>query len=1805
MTAQNAAVAGTSATIGNAHITAAGAVILNGSDQVGYTAKTGALSAGGFGVGAGIGIFTDSATITATISGGSGSLSAASISVVASTGRSVNLTSFAGSVALLGALEADVALVSDNSLTYAGVTGYGIRDTGGLTVEARSNRDLNATASGIAAALGAGVGVSEAKAEIGGSVSTTLQNLDVGNSTLASGLVTAEAVSTDSAHATARSAAGGLGGAGSGAESTATVAPQVTLTLSGDVVYSNAAVTLLAKASDLANAQSQGVAVAGGLSVGASIAKASLAPQVHLTIVGGDIEAASLQSDAQVLSNGAIGFASGASGAFVGVNATEASAADSSTAIADGSGGIINTTGALNFNASTVESNSSNASGLAIGIVAVGANVSTASSNSQTRATFTNMSRLAGGSISLDADSSDTNAATSTSGSGGVVSGAASTSSTISNNVTVAQISGTIGAGAVRTVVDTTGGTLSVVAHHTDVFSGSVDSTQAALVGASGARLSHVVNSTVAAGFGDNVDVSAGNLTVDAANTVRRLFICETGCGLTPDAVDLMGWDVKSGSGGFVDAPAAIGTTAVVVNTSANLGQSTNVHLIAPATGTGLASITASNDVVIHQKTKVDSGGAISIAAGEADVTVSATATVAFAQSSSLVVDVGDIRAAAWSNVGVDARTSVSSYGVAGAPTGSAKANVTVNNLLSVGKNVRIEASNGVFPIDGTLPTNGTVTLNAGRNLSSQPGLLSLNTIVDLYNNTAIPIPTAPDAQSNLTSNAIVSIAQSDTPPSGGPDPHYGVNAAGDINVFADQGTMSTHADGTGTNIYLKALAKAASAISNLFGGGDVSFDIKGGSTQQNGTSALVIDGLVDTGIRRTKSLTITYGPGNCDPSSVNCIVRTGDIGSTVGTYQAGGAILDRLGQIDALLVQYANDVIAKAAYQSEKVFLQGKLVALGLATGSGANFALNPGVTEGSPSTSASQNLAVLTDALTAFQGEVTTTIGTVLSTGLTNISFAWTGTDLNGAVDPNAGGQSYGVKANANSALNSYKNLSNYATINGDSGAGGIAFRAKVTDVATQIGAGDSALTSAKLRLGEIQSSAADIAANVSTIVSTEQDVAHGSQQFSAVQSTLANSFGAISTDQSTIVSKNSSFLTQVQAIKTAADTISNDLSYIHTAATPATPTTGDNNITNAVNATDTNPANTGSITRLNNSRLFINLQINGGTVPSDTSTPTVITGLSSSIASYAAQVASPPSGKSIAAWQSDINTKAQAVTGSGTASSVGTSLYVQLENASVQLGNIVLGGRSVTTNAGTGRIFAPGDARIDIVNETAATLKIQNLTIPTNDAGHITLNGAAVYAAADIDHITGHASGFAGTNILTAASTGQPQINITSNYNPESSTYYDPTSSILHLSKLQIAPDIILMTGKAINNLNGSVAITSQAGNIYVQGAINAGSVSVIARNGDLVTSYVNGFDHVGGDPASQTQVPGSAVTPSDPVVTGLGIIANGQIFLAARYLNINSTVQSGIANWSLTLNPTTQLVTTDATRVGQSAADVAQKVSDYRLAPDKTIISSTFTYGNGVTLNLATGELTFSIGTADARAFSGAFKFVDSGSSLSGGIYGAQVGASYDATAKQVVIDGTSVHGGFIQIFGQIINTSAAGAGNLNVLDGFGTINITNNINVPVVLSTLSTGADPSGTGRGTAGVIDITDVHIDGVNPNVVDATHTVFTRDLDPNTGTRKVMVTQSQGILDPATGAFVANGSALTSTASSTGDRTGTYDPMLYQRYVWTTANDYTVNDSFHVTSDNIFHSGDLAVNKQSAWEGVTSQRVGRRSDC
>ena len=72
--------------------------------------------------------------------------------------------------------------------------------------------------------------------------------------------------------------------------------------------------------------------------------------------------------------------------------------------------------------------------------------------------------------------------------------------------------------------------------------------------------------------------------------------------------------------------------------------------------------------------------------------------------------------------------------------------------------------------------------------------------------------------------------------------------------------------------------------------------------------------------------------------------------------------------------------------------------------------------------------------------------------------------------------------------------------------------------------------------------------------------------------------------------------------------------------------------------------------------------------------------------------------------------------------------------------------------------------------------------------------------------------------------------------------------------------------------------------------------------------------------------------------------------------------------------------------------------------------------------------------------------------------------------YEAPTGQLALGQTDVQGGLVVLYGDMLNT---GTGNINVLDGYGAINVVNNTSYPLVTSGLSTGA-------GTAGMLKITD-----------------------------------------------------------------------------------------------------------------------------
>ncbi len=1168
-------VAGTSAIIGSASInagkTSSGSVKVATLDKLDAALEDGAVAvAGGVSLGAGVGVLTDTATNTAAIAGptstGTGTPSAASltdgsVSIIASTDHALSVSSQAGALALSAALEADVAYVSDTSTTSAYANG-GSFDVGTFSIHADADRSATAHALGGAAAIDLAVGVSSATADLGGAVDAALGtdltakgakiSKSGGHASQVSILATAE----DQASADSKGAAGGIGLAGEGSLATATATPSITVSATNATVDADD-IRIKGQATESADASAWGLALSGILSVGASEASATIRPDVEVTTEGSTFDAGSLTIDADVLKpsgHAAQAEATGASGAFVGINATVASATNQATALARMTGGSVTATGLVSVLSNITTDQDADASGIAGGVVAVGANQSSATSNSNGTAQIAGLTAFSAGSLTVDAVGTDSNDSTATSGSGGVIAGAAASATTDSEGTIAASVEG------VGSTIDATSGAGNVViaATHTANFSGWVNSLQAAAVGVSGSTLDNTVHSTVDAHIGAGVTVDATNLTIAARNLVANTFL---------DGNSNGGYNINAGSGGIVNAPAGGTTTTVVQTTNATIGTNAKVHLLAPTTGLSTLFAEAYNSTVVQQQAKVDAAAGIAIA--EADTLINVgqnVANVTFGSGSSTVVDVGTIEANAWDSADLEGHATATTYGLAGAPTGKAHAVLNAQNSVTVGTDALVEASDGIDPTDGvTLPTGGTVTLAAGRGHATQGAALSaggitVDTTVDLFNNTAIPIPTAPDAYSAASNASTVTIASDSLvyqpKVQNGPaitgatsyDPdvfvHKGVNAAGDITLIADKGALSVTAVGTGKNIYLEALSDVASAISNAFGGGDVSFDIKGGSTSQSGSvGTLRLDGFVQTGLQKDKSLTISYAAGATTGADLNL---DGNIKVDVsGPVSVGEDILSRIQQVELLKSQYSSDPIAVGAYNSELKFLYAEAAGMGLGTlsNNGTTFTLNSQVTAPTSTAAARDNLN--TAQQTASTGQANFGTALQLAPAAKGASSA-----VNISSDVQDG--TFGVLVTSSNTLAKLQTLSGYSAAYND--AGNKAVHDAVADVSTQrnlISGYATTISNASTAIATAQS---DIAAQTKIIVANQNQITTdqiNGADTSALLLAIGSAKSKIAGDLKTISDNTTTINTTVGNLSTANATISSDFTLIKNAS------------------------------------------------------------------------------------------------------------------------------------------------------------------------------------------------------------------------------------------------------------------------------------------------------------------------------------------------------------------------------------------------------------------------------------------------------------------------------------------------------------------------------------------------------------------------------------------------------------------------------------------------------------------------------
>ena len=227
--------------------------------------------------------------------------------------------------------------------------------------------------------------------------------------------------------------------------------------------------------------------------------------------------------------------------------------------------------------------------------------------------------------------------------------------------------------------------------------------------------------------------------------------------------------------------------------------------------------------------------------------------------------------------------------------------------------------------------------------------------------------------------------------------------------------------------------------------------------------------------------------------------------------------------------------------------------------------------------------------------------------------------------------------------------------------------------------------------------------------------------------------------------------------------------------------------------------------------------------------------------------------------------------------------------------QLGDIYLEGDEVT---GSGHLTAHGDATVTVTNASPNNLILGDIKVMGKESngqigqgGAFYLNGNAMKGTEKLGNLT----------LKSRHQTDDPTVTITSAFNPNSYLTKVDGVNIPAYS----APNLTLGKGKTIYNTRGKVTVTSDYGDVYNDGSIVAGSVELTAKNGDFIQSYSNRIANIGGDPFVEDKEKGGFKKNE---ALGSGILANGNIFISARYVNINAKIQSGVANWVLDIPET---------------------------------------------------------------------------------------------------------------------------------------------------------------------------------------------------------------------------------------------------------------------------------------------------------
>ena len=362
----------------------------------------------------------------------------------------------------------------------------------------------------------------------------------------------------------------------------------------------------------------------------------------------------------------------------------------------------------------------------------------------------------------------------------------------------------------------------------------------------------------------------------------------------------------------------------------------------------------------------------------------------------------------------------------------------------------------------------------------------------------------------------------------------------------------------------------------------------------------------------------------------------------------------------------------------------------------------------------------------------------------------------------------------------------------------------------------------------------------------------------------------------------------------------------------------------------------------------------------------------------------------------------------------------LVYTLSDITVSGGDIAITSAQVT---GQGTISAQSAEGIFIKNESSMALCLNNVQILAN-GGHVTMNDVEVDAKSDLN-------GFEGA--LNSVHTGQaPVLNVDSNWTGGSIAY---TVDGYEGETGSYKPDSSVILMGTIANHAGNLSVTSK-GDIYSLGEVSAaGSINLTATTGSVVQTYSSGIMNIGGDVINQWKTEtdkferedyvGSTISAAQPSgsdqSTLSSIVAGGDLVIIGDIININGMIQSGYANYEVTLN----------------------EADDAIRGAVEEVTNRWERNGKPTEINLYSDDYLICGGQSRYDADLGRYVY--------------DVSVWYDPVNQRVVLEDIDPKGGKVYITGQIANT---GGGQILAADGRASVNI--NVDYDVMLGAVSTG-----------------------------------------------------------------------------------------------------------------------------------------------